>query len=226
MGQQPLTPHEVARTRTGGRCPAAYRFARAKQELLEEARDSLTKAAKRMKKYADQGRRPLEFQVGDKVLLKLTPQIWKKISSKNRHRGLIPRYDGPFDIMKKVGNVAYRLKLPDRLKVHPTFHVSFLKPFHEDLVNLARKQAKRAPPVMQKQFDRGVTKILDHKTEGQSKKNRRTSYLVQWENTPISEASWEKAETLWQFEKQVEEYQQTLPTRTSASSSGGGLLAP
>lgn len=225
-GQQPLTPHEVARTRTGGRCPAAYRFAREKQELLLEARDSLSKAAKRMKKYADQGRRSLEFQVGDKVLLKLTPQIWKKINAKTRHRGLIPRYDGPFDIVKKVGNVAYRLKLPDRLKVHPTFHVSFLKPFHEDLVNVGRKQAKRAPPVIQKQFDRGVERILDHKTEGQSKKNRRTSYLVKWENSPDRESSWEKAETLWQFEKQVEEYLQTLPTRTSASSSGGGLLAP
>ncbi|KAH7845877.1 hypothetical protein Vadar_006951 [Vaccinium darrowii] len=192
-GQQPLTPHEVARTRTGGRCPAAHRFAREKQELLLEARDSLSKAAKRMKKYADQGRRSLEFQVGDKVLLKLTPQIWKKINAKTRHRGLIPR---------------------------------FLKPFHEDLENLGRKQAKRAPPVIQKQFDRGVERILDHKTEGQSKKNRRTSYLVKWENSPVREASWEKAETLWQFEKQVEEYLQTLPTRTSASPSGGGLLAP
>ncbi|KAH7865055.1 hypothetical protein Vadar_001700 [Vaccinium darrowii] len=156
-GQQPLTPHEVARTRTGGRCPAACRFSREKQELLEEAKDSLSKVAKRMKK----------------------------------------------------------------LKVHPTFHVSFLKPYHEDLVNLGRKQAKRAPPVIQKQFDRGVERILDHKTEGQSKKNKRTSYLVKWENSPDREASLEKAETLWQFEKQVEEYLQTLPTRTSASSSGG-----
>ncbi|KAH7856309.1 hypothetical protein Vadar_006597 [Vaccinium darrowii] len=124
-------------------------------------------------------------------------------------------------VVKKVGNVAYRLKISDRLKVHPTFHVSFLKPYHEDLVNLGRKQAKRAPPVIQKQFDRGVERILDHKTEGQSKKNKRTSYLVKWENNPDREASLEKAETLWQFEKQVEEYLQTLPTRTSASSSGG-----
>ena len=57
-GQQPLTPYEVAKQKTGGKCPAAYRFARNKQEMLEEARDSLHKAAKRMKKYADKGRRP------------------------------------------------------------------------------------------------------------------------------------------------------------------------
>ena len=67
------------------------------------------------------------------VLLKLTPQIWKRISSKTRQRGLIPKYDGPFEVIKRVGQVAYMLKLPERLKLHPTFHVSFLKPYHEDL---------------------------------------------------------------------------------------------
>ena len=71
--------------------------------------------------------------MGDQVLLKLTPQIWKKVSSKTRHRSLIPKYDGPFEVLKRVGHVAYRLKLPDRLKLHPTFHVSFLKPYHGDL---------------------------------------------------------------------------------------------
>lgn len=130
--QQSLTPHEVARTGSGGRCPAAYRFARVKQDILDEAQDSLAKANKLMKKYVDKGQRPLEFKVGDKVLLKLTPQIWQKISSKTAHQGLVPKYDGPFEILKCVGNVAYRLKLLNRLKIHQTIHVSFLKPYHED----------------------------------------------------------------------------------------------
>ena len=101
--------------------------------MLHEARDSLEKAARRMKKYADHDRRPLEFQVEDKVLLKLTLQIWKKISNKTRQRGLIPKYNGLFEVIKQVGQVAYMLKLPERLKLHPTFHVSFLKPYYEDL---------------------------------------------------------------------------------------------
>ena len=86
-----------------------------------------------MKKYADQHWGLLEFQVGDWVLLKLTSQMWKKISSKAQRRSLIPRYDGPFEMIQMVGKVAYRLKLPNRLKLHPTFHVIFLKPYHEDL---------------------------------------------------------------------------------------------
>ena len=65
-GWQPLAPHEVAIQRTGGRCPAAYRFARSRQEMVDEARDSLAKAQRRMKKYADKGRRDLEFSVGAK----------------------------------------------------------------------------------------------------------------------------------------------------------------
>ena len=85
-----------------------------------------------MKKYADRNRRLLEFQVGDQVLLKLTPQIWKKVSSKTRQRSLIPKYDGPFEVLQRVGQVAYRLKLPNRLKLYSTFHMSFLKVYHGD----------------------------------------------------------------------------------------------
>ncbi|KAG8368002.1 hypothetical protein BUALT_Bualt16G0131300 [Buddleja alternifolia] len=100
--------------------------------------------------------RDVEFSVGENVLLKLTSQIWKKISSKTVHRGLIPKYDGPFEILKKVGTVAYRLRLPDRLKIHPTIHVSFLKKYHEDSLKETRKQAARAPLVIRQEFDKDV----------------------------------------------------------------------
>lgn len=91
--------------------------------MIKEATNSLAKAQRRMKKYADKNRRPLEFKVGDKVLLKLTPPISKKIDSRVRHRALVSRYDGPFEVAAKVGEVAYRLTLPERMKIHPTFHV-------------------------------------------------------------------------------------------------------
>jgi hypothetical protein len=126
-----------------------------------------------MLKYANQKRRLLEFNMGDKVLLKLTLQIWKKIMGMTQHRGLVPRYDGPFKIIKKVGVVVYRLKLPEWLKIHPTFHVSYLRPFYED-EDPKRSKSQRAPPTIHKQFDDGIVKIMDHCRLGQHRKNRRT----------------------------------------------------
>ena len=65
---------------------------------------------------------------------------------------------------------------------------------------------------------------------GQSKKNRRTDYLVQWEGQSEADATWERDVTLWQFENEIDAYWRRKgtqpPTRTSDSSGGGGLLAP
>nr|GFA41091.1 putative reverse transcriptase domain-containing protein [Tanacetum cinerariifolium] len=78
------------------------------------------------KSYADVRRKPLEFQVGDKVMLKVSP--WKGVIRFGKRGKLNPRYIGPFKILAKVGTVAYRLELPKQLsRVHSTFHVSKLK---------------------------------------------------------------------------------------------------
>ena len=122
--------------------------------------------------------------------------------------------------------MAYRLKLPERPKLHPTFHVGFLKPYHEDL-DAERVQTKRAPPLVMKQFDREIEKILDHRTMGHSrKKNRRTDFLVQWKRTSETEATWERDVTLWQFETTVQAYWQTKSTRASTSAGRGGFVNP
>ncbi|GKE04945.1 hypothetical protein Tco_1396963 [Tanacetum coccineum] len=89
------------------------------QSHIQAARD-------RQKSYADVRRKPLEFQVGDKVMLKVSP--WKGVIRFGKRRKLNPRYIGPFKIIAKVGTVAYRLELPEKLsRVHSTFHVSKLK---------------------------------------------------------------------------------------------------
>lgn len=81
--------------------------------MIDEAKDSLVKT-RQMKKYANRGRWHVEFGVGERVFQKLTPQIWRKINSKIVYQGLIPKYDRPFRILSRVGNVAYLLKLLDR----------------------------------------------------------------------------------------------------------------
>ncbi|GKA18999.1 putative reverse transcriptase domain-containing protein [Tanacetum coccineum] len=78
------------------------------------------------KSYADRRRKPLEFEVGDKVMLKVSP--WKGVICFGKQGKLNPRYIRPFKIFAKVGMLAYRLKLPKKLsRVHNTFHVSNLK---------------------------------------------------------------------------------------------------
>jgi len=61
---------------------------------------------------------------------------------------LIPKYDAPFEIVKRVDNVAYKLKLLERLEIHPTIHVSFLKPYHEVSEDPARNETRHAPPTV------------------------------------------------------------------------------
>nr|GEW40027.1 putative reverse transcriptase domain, ribonuclease H-like domain, aspartic peptidase domain protein [Tanacetum cinerariifolium] len=83
-------------------------------------------ARDRQKSYIDRRRKPLEFEVEDKVMLKLSP--WKGVIRFGKRGKLNPRYIGPFKILAKVGTLAYRLELPEQLiRVHRTFHVSILK---------------------------------------------------------------------------------------------------
>ncbi|GKA21327.1 putative reverse transcriptase domain-containing protein [Tanacetum coccineum] len=89
------------------------------KEKLKEARD-------RQKSYADKRRKPLEFEVGDRELLKVSP--WKGVVHFRKKGKLAPRYVRPFEILERIDLVAYRLRLPEELSsVHDTFHVSNLK---------------------------------------------------------------------------------------------------
>nr|GFB14244.1 putative reverse transcriptase domain-containing protein [Tanacetum cinerariifolium] len=91
-----------------------------------DSMEKLTRQYLKEKSYADRRRKPLEFEVGDKVMLKVSP--WKGVIRFGKREKLNPRYIGPFKILAKVGMLAYRLELPDLLsRVHSTFHVSNLK---------------------------------------------------------------------------------------------------
>nr|GEX51435.1 reverse transcriptase domain-containing protein [Tanacetum cinerariifolium] len=88
-------------------------------------------AQDRQKSYADLKRNPMEFKVGDKVMLKVSP--WKGVVRFGKQGKLNPRYVGPFKVLAKVGKVLYRLELPQELsRVHHTFHVSNLKKCYAD----------------------------------------------------------------------------------------------
>nr|GEV23961.1 putative reverse transcriptase domain-containing protein [Tanacetum cinerariifolium] len=88
-------------------------------------------ARDRQKSYTDLKRKPMEFQVGDKVMLKVLP--WKRVVHFGKRGKLNPKYVGPFKVLEKIGKVTYKLELPKELSiVHNTFHVFNLKKCHAD----------------------------------------------------------------------------------------------
>nr|GEX35300.1 hypothetical protein [Tanacetum cinerariifolium] len=88
-------------------------------------------AQDRQKSYADRKPKPMEFEVGNRVMLKVSPR--KGVIRFIKRRKLNPSYIGPFKVLAKIGDVAYRLQLPQELsKVHHTFHVSHLKKCYAD----------------------------------------------------------------------------------------------
>ncbi|GKC85005.1 putative reverse transcriptase domain-containing protein, partial [Tanacetum coccineum] len=91
-------------------------------EKISQIKDRFKAACDCQKSYADKRRKPLEFNVGDHVLLKVSP--WKGIVRFGKKGKLALRFVGPFEITKRIGPVTYRLRLPKELNgVHDTFHV-------------------------------------------------------------------------------------------------------
>ncbi|GKB42125.1 hypothetical protein Tco_0887067 [Tanacetum coccineum] len=150
------------------------------KEKLKVARD-------RQKSYADNRLKPLEFEVGDRVMLKVSP--WKGRSAFGKKGKLAPRYVGPFEILERISPVAYRLRLSEELiGVHDTFHVSNLKkclgnanlhvPLNEIKINITLR------------FVEEPVEILDHEVKS-LKCSRIPLVKVRWNSKRGPEFTWE-----------------------------------
>ena len=164
-----------------------------RDELLLQLKQHLTTASNRMKQTADKNRRDVSFAEGDMVFLRLQP--YRQSSAfKRAHQKLASRFFGPYPILQQVGRVAYRLQLPEGVRIHPVFHVSLLKKYVGDATNTQTD----LPPVSD---DGGIIlepeTILDHRWVKQGGKFI-TESLVQWKHLPPEDATWELTEFLCQ----------------------------
>ncbi|KAL6137810.1 hypothetical protein ACLB2K_063099 [Fragaria x ananassa] len=163
-------------------------------EKIKVIRDRLKAAQNRQKSYADNRRKDLEFQVGDWVFLKLSP--WNGVVCFGKRGKLSPRYIGPYEIIERVGKVAYRLELPSELsKIHNVFHVSMLRKYIADPSHVLQEQ----PLSLKKEltYEDEPVQILDRNE--QVLRNKTIPLVkVLWRNQQIEEATWELEEQMKQ----------------------------
>ncbi|GJZ05011.1 putative reverse transcriptase domain-containing protein [Tanacetum coccineum] len=142
--------------------------------------------------YADKRRKPLEFQVGDKVMLKVS--LWKGVIRFGKRGKLNPRYIRPFKILAKVRTDAYRLELPKKLsRVHSTFHVSNLKKFLSDKPLAIPLDEIHVDDKLN--FIEELIEIMDHEVK-RLKQSRILIMKVRWNSRRGPEYTWEREDQM------------------------------
>ncbi|GJU85875.1 putative reverse transcriptase domain-containing protein [Tanacetum coccineum] len=177
-------------------------------EKIVQIKSRIQAARDRQKSYANIRRKPMVFQVGDKVMLKVSP--WKGVVRFGKRGKLNPRYVGPFKVIERVRTVAYKLELPQQLsRVHNTFHVSNLKKCLSDESLVIPLEELRVDDKLH--FVEEPVEVMDREIK-QLKRSRIPIIKVRWNSKRGPEFTWER-------EDQFKQKYPHLFTKTAPSSS-------
>jgi hypothetical protein len=153
---------------------------------------NLKAAQSRQKSYADQRRKPLQFQIGDFVYLRVSPT--KGVQRFGIKGKLAPRYVRPFEILEVCGPVAYRIHLPSQLAaIHDVFHISQLKKCIKVPTEIIESQAIEIEPDLS--YIEQPIQILDTK-ERVTRRRKIKMYKILWNHHMKEEATWETEDYL------------------------------
>ncbi|TYK25835.1 reverse transcriptase [Cucumis melo var. makuwa] len=185
-GRQPVLPHLVDHP-FAGKNPQALNFTKEWKQTNDIARAYLEKTSKRMKKF--RGR---------------------------KDQRLVRKYEGPVEVLKKVGNTSYRVALPTWMKIYPVIHVSNLKPYHQDTEDLQQNIVTHPIIDLSQKEDKDVEEILVERVRrGRRPARRIHEYLVKWKNLLVEETSWKRVEDLEAWKQKIEDFKLRQLTGTS-----------
>jgi hypothetical protein len=128
-GRDPYNPYSAI-SKVPDEVPAMAEFLEGLTNTIKIATDALTLAKANQEQNANKSRRDLTFQIGDQVLLSAN-HINLASQALRPTRKLQHRFLGPYTVIQKISAVAYKLELPESLKIHPVFHVSLLRPYRK-----------------------------------------------------------------------------------------------
>ena len=169
------------------------------EEKVKMIRERLRVATNRQISYVDMKRKDIRYEIGEKVFLKVSS--WKKVMRFGKKGKLSPRFIGPYEVIEKVGPVAYCLALPPELEnIHNVFHVSMLRRYRSNPSHVVSSDSIELRQDLT--YEEEPVEILAH--EEKELRNKKIPLVkVLWRNHKTEEATWESEETMRQHYPQL-----------------------